>query len=98
MTDIDLVDLRPDASAARIRAARAIAIVADLLQLAIMPVAFTGALSPIVDVIDVAVAALMVWLVGWHVAFLPTFLAELVPVLDLFPTWTAAVLFVTRGR
>jgi hypothetical protein len=36
--------------------------------------------------------------VGWHWAFLPTFLAELVPGLDLVPTWTAAAFFVTRGQ
>ncbi|MGB8129978.1 MAG: hypothetical protein WCG81_09300 [Candidatus Angelobacter sp.] len=29
-------------------------------------------------------------------SFLPTFAAELVPGLDLFPTWTAAVFFATR--
>jgi hypothetical protein len=28
---------------------------------------------------------------------LPTFAAELVPGLDMFPTWTAAVFFVTRN-
>ena len=36
-------------------------------------------------------------ILGWHWAFLPTFAAELVPGLDLFPTWTAAVFFVTRS-
>jgi hypothetical protein len=40
----------------------------------------------------------MVWLVGWHWAFLPSFVAELVPGLDIFPSWTAAVWFATRGR
>ena len=38
------------------------------------------------------------WLVGWHFAFLPTFVAELVPGVDLIPTWTAAVWLVTRRR
>jgi hypothetical protein len=35
---------------------------------------------------------------GWHWAFLPTLAAELIPGLDLFPTWTAAVFFVTRQQ
>jgi hypothetical protein len=35
-------------------------------------------------------------LVLFHLRFLPTFAAELVPGLDLFPTWTAAVFFATR--
>ena len=34
-------------------------------------------------------------LLGWHWAFLPTLVAEFTPGLDLFPTWTAAVLYVT---
>jgi hypothetical protein len=38
----------------------------------------------------------MVRMVGWHFAFLPTFVAELVPGVDLIPTWTAAVWFATR--
>jgi len=37
-------------------------------------------------------------LLGWHVAFLPAFVVELLPVADLFPTWTIAVLYVTRAR
>ena len=47
--------------------------------------------------IDVATGLLLIWLVGWHWAFLPTFLAELVPFVDLVPTWTLAVMFATRG-
>jgi hypothetical protein len=42
------------------------------------------------------VGAILIKLLGWHWAFLPTFAAELVPGLDLFPTWTAAVFFATR--
>ena len=40
----------------------------------------------------------IIWLLGWHWAFLPTLLAELVPGFDLLPTWTAAVFYVTRQR
>ena len=46
--------------------------------------------------LDVAVGAILIKLLGWHWAFLPTFAAEMVPGLDLFPTWTAAVFFATR--
>jgi hypothetical protein len=46
--------------------------------------------------LDLAVAAILYRLLGWHWALLPTFAAELVPGLDLFPTWTAAVFFMTR--
>jgi hypothetical protein len=83
-------------SRGRIRLARTIAIAADALQILVFPLFFGGAVSPLADILDVAMAALMVGLLGWHWAFLPTFVAEVVPVLDLFPTWSAAVFFVTR--
>jgi hypothetical protein len=40
----------------------------------------------------------MIRLLGWHWAFLPTLAAKLIPGADLFPTWTAAVWFVTRNK
>jgi hypothetical protein len=80
----------------RILAARVIAVAADAVQLGIMPLFVEGALSPVNDALDVVVAALMVWLVGWHWAFVPAFLSELIPTFDLVPTWTAAVLLATR--
>jgi hypothetical protein len=83
-------------SPVRIRAARSIAIAADFLQIVVFPVFAGGAASIINDILDVAVAVSMSLLVGWHWAFLPSFLAELVPFFDLVPTWTAAVFFATR--
>ena len=80
----------------RIRAARGIAIAADFLQIVVFPVFAGGAASIVNDILDVAVAVSMSFLVGWHWAFLPSFLAELVPFFDLVPTWTAAVFFATR--
>jgi hypothetical protein len=88
----------PQPVSGRIRAARLIAVGADLIQLALLPLFAPGALSPVNDALDVAVAGLLTWLVGWHWSFLPSFVAELVPGLDLVPTWTAAVLFATRGQ
>ncbi|HEY2925064.1 MAG TPA: hypothetical protein VGJ98_08890 [Candidatus Eisenbacteria bacterium] len=85
-------------SPARIWAARAIALGADAIQIFAVPFFFGGAASPLNDALDVVVGAVLVLLVGWHFAFLPTFIAELVPMLNIFPTWTTAVLFVTRGR
>jgi len=55
-----------------------------------------GALSPADDVLDIAVAAVLVRLLGWHWEFLPAFLAELVPGVDLVPFWTIAVINVYR--
>jgi hypothetical protein len=84
-------------TAGRIKAARIIAVVADILQLALMPVTVEGAFSPIEDGLDILVAGIMVYLVGLHWAFVPSFAAKLVPVVDMVPTWTLAVLVATRN-
>ncbi len=84
-------------TAGKIRAARIIAVAADLLQITLAPLFFEGGLSPFNDALDVAVAGIMVYLLGFHWAFLPTFIAEIVPVFDLVPTWTLAVLIATRN-
>jgi hypothetical protein len=80
----------------RVFAARAIAIAADFLQIAVFPVFSEGVVSPIDTGLDLAVAGALTALVGWHWAFLPSFAAEMVPFLDLVPTWTAAVFIATR--
>jgi hypothetical protein len=82
----------------RVRAARALALVVDLGQIVLLPAFLPAVASPVADVVDVAAAVALILLVGWHWAFLPTFLVELVPVVDVVPTWTAAVFLATRGR
>ncbi len=82
----------------RIRIARVIAVAADALQLGLFPFFGVGALSIVNDGLDVAVGIALMFLVGWHFAFLPTFVAELIPGVDLIPTWTVAVWFATRNR
>lgn len=78
----------------RILIARFIAVAVDLAQFALLP----AELTPLNNVVDVLTGIAMLSLVGWHWAFLPTFLAELVPFVDLVPSWTLAVMFATRGR
>lgn len=73
-----------------------IAIMADAIQFVGMPLFVEGGFSPLDTALDVVVGAVLIKLLGWHWAFLPTFAAELMPGLDLFPTWTAAVFFATR--
>ncbi len=82
----------------RARLALALALLADALQLGAIPFFVWGAASPWNDALDVAMAVAMVALLGWHWAFLPSFVAEMVPLLSLVPTWTAAVLIVARGH
>lgn len=73
-----------------------IAIMADALQIVVFPLFVQGALSPADDILDVGVGALLVQLLGWHWEFLPSFLAKLVPGVDLVPFWTMAVANVYR--
>jgi hypothetical protein len=80
----------------RFRAAMLLAVVADALQLIVFPLFVEGALSPADDVLDFGVGAMMVHLLGWHWEFLPSFLAKLVPGVDLVPFWTLAVANVYR--
>jgi len=80
----------------RFRAALILAMAADALQILWFPLFAEGALSPADDVLDIAVAAALVQLLGWHWEFLPAFLAELVPGVDLVPFWTFAVINVYR--
>ena len=82
----------------KIRLAWIVAIMADLLQIIFLPVLGLGGFSPVMNGLDVLVAIAMILLLGWHVAFLPTAIAELIPALNLIPTWTAAVFLVTRGK
>jgi hypothetical protein len=80
----------------RFRAAMLLAVVADALQLIVFPLFVEGVLSPADDVLDFGVGAMMVHLLGWHWEFLPSFLAKLVPGVDLVPFWTLAVANVYR--
>jgi hypothetical protein len=83
---------------ARRRLAWMIALAVDALQIAIFPLFGMGGANPFVNFLDLATGIVMWRLLGWHVAFLPTFVAELLPFIDLFPSWTLAVAFVTRQR
>lgn len=80
----------------RFRAAIVLAIVADAVQILIFPLFAEGAISPLDDILDLIVMVALIRLIGWHWEFLPSFIAELVPGLDLVPFWTLAVVNVYR--
>src|SRR5437867_8944056 len=80
------------------RLAWLVAMAADAIQIVALPLFAPGGFSPADTLLDLVVAGILLRLLGWHWAFLPTFAAELVPGLDLFPTWTAAVFFATRQQ
>ena len=79
------------------KTAMLVAILADALQLVVFPLFVAGAISPAEDLLDLGVGAVMINLLGWHWEFLPSFLAKLVPGIDLVPFWTMAVASVWRN-
>jgi hypothetical protein len=88
--------MSPPLSKARLRTAWIVAVAVDAIQI---PVEATGLLGWIVGVGLDVVTMIVLWsLVGFHWAFLPSFLTEWIPYLDYAPLWTLAVLIATRGR
>jgi hypothetical protein len=75
----------------RLRAAMILAVLADALQVAILPLFVEGAASPADDMLDLGIGALLTYLLGWHWEFLPSFAGKLLPGVDLVPFWTLAV-------
>jgi hypothetical protein len=80
----------------RFQVAMILAIAADALQIIILPLFVEGAESPADDILDFGIGFAMVRLLGWHWEFLPSFLAKLVPGVDLVPFWTLSVANVYR--
>jgi len=81
-------------SRARIVAAITAAVVADVLQIALLPVAWTF----VQEAIDVVAMGLTMVFLGFHLLLLPTFAVELFPLVDALPTWTACVVAVIALR
>ncbi|MFZ0827716.1 MAG: hypothetical protein WAO02_09870 [Verrucomicrobiia bacterium] len=84
----------PSLTRLRIILALAIAVVADGLQLMLGPLGWPGA----DQAIDLLAMGLTSWAIGFHWLLLPTFILELVPVLEDLPTWTACVIAVVVLR
>ena len=76
--------------------ALALAFAADLLQIFAFPLFIEGGASPADDILDLGMAGVLSYLLGWHWEFAPSFLAKLVPGMDFVPLWTLAVLNVYR--
>ena len=85
-----------DTSTALSRKRKAVALLVagftDLLQLVFFPMFFAGAASPFDWVLDLLTALVLTGIVGFKWRTLLGIVVELVPGLDLFPTWTALVL------
>lgn len=78
----------------RMTLALAVAVTADALQIALLPVAWTF----VQEIIDVVAMGLTILLLGFHVLLLPTFIIEFIPLVDMLPTWTGCVVAVLALR
>ena len=93
---------KPELTNPRIAAALAVAAVADLLQFPITGLTATGFLTlpgEFADfVVDCLAMGAITMLLGFHWLLLPSLFVELVPGLDLLPTWTGCVTFLIWRR
>ncbi len=77
----------PHPSRLRAGLALLVALLADAIQILLGPLGWSFA----DEIIDVGAMLIISMLVGFHPLFVPTFIAEAVPVVDMLPTWTACV-------
>jgi len=84
----------PRLTRGRIIAALGVAVVADFLQVALLPLEWLF----MQQIVDVMAMGLTMWLLGFHLLLLPTFVVEFVPVMDMLPTWTGCVIAVIALR
>jgi hypothetical protein len=84
----------PPLTRLRMILALVVAVGADGLQLLLGGVGWVG----LDQAIDCVAMILLSWIIGFHVLFLPTFVVELVPLLEDLPTWTACTAAVIALR
>ena len=95
---------KPTLTRNRIILAFTVAVVADLLEFPITAAEnlSLGTLATPAEgadiVLDCAVMAAMTRLLGFHWLFLPSFLVEVIPEIDLLPTWVGCVSYVVWQR
>lgn len=88
---------KPPITRAQKGIAIAIAGFADLIQMGLFPIFMEGGASPFEDILDIFVAIALTIVCGFKWQFAAAFMIELIPGLDLFPTWTAVVLTIPSG-
>jgi hypothetical protein len=93
---------QPKLTRNRIILAFAIAVIADVIQFPITAATATGIFAipgELADfMVDCVVMVATCLLLGFHWALLPTLFVEIIPGLDLLPTWTGCVAFVLWQR
>lgn len=93
---------KPKLTRNQIIAAFAVAVVADILEFPITAAEATVVGAPAGElgacVLDTVVFGIMTRLLGFHWMFLPSFVVEVIPGLNMFPTWVGCVAFVVWKR
>ena len=84
----------PSLTRTRIVLAVAIAVVADFLQVVLLPLEWAF----VQQIVDVIATALIILVLGFHPLLLPTFIVEFIPLVDMLPTWTGCVVAVIALR
>jgi len=85
---------KPPLTRRRVLLALTITISADAIQLFLGPFGWAF----IDQIIDVLAMILLSFVIGFHVLFLPTFVAEFIPGVGMLPTWTGCALLVIAQR
>ncbi len=89
--------MRSNVSSLRMKAAWVVAVGTDALQMFFFPATVEGVFSPVTVALDFVAMVLLSWLLGWHWVFLPSIVFELIPGVELAPTWTIAMAIASRG-
>jgi hypothetical protein len=84
----------PTLTRSRMALALLVAGAADGLQLLLGPFGWEG----LDQLIDLIAMILITRIIGFHILLLPTFVVELIPVLEDLPTWTACTAAVIALR
>lgn len=84
----------PRLTRGRIIVALAVGVVADFLQVVLLPLEWMF----IQQIVDVVAMGLTMWLLGFHPLLLPTFVMEFIPLVDMLPTWTGCIIAVIALR
>lgn len=89
-------------TAGRARLALALAVLVDAIQLPLQGASLTGIGTLPAEAIDLAIdaatALVISRLIGFHWTLLPTLALELIPFVDLAPTWFVCVSYVISRR
>jgi hypothetical protein len=89
--------MKANVTRSTVAAAYIIAMCADAIEIGLAPLFSEGFMSPLDDILDTVVCVVLTMLLGWHIAFIPSYVIKLLPIADFAPTWTIAVLIATRA-